>query len=387
MNQSNLAIGNPNTILNAQPNTILIQNLVVGDKLWVIWTNAKGTVKTIALDVPQKELTQTVDRLRKALGSPYSNLDSLKATSHTLYNWLIPPPLQTELSQNPNLQLLFSLDHVTRYIPIATLYDGQQYLIQKHTLSNLITTDTDMGDRFAPPGQTPTILALGTSHGFPGFNPLPNVEAELHAIVRQNNDRGNRGNDRGIYPGIIQLNAAFTANSLRNPAPSRVLHIATHGSFNPKTITASFLLLGNGDKLPITDIANLTNLSTKHLVVLSACETGISSASSDGTEISGISNYFLRRGAKSVLASLWAVNDASTALLMQQFYQHLANGQTKAQALQQVQQAFITEQFSLTDARALPRANARPDVPGQPAPNSLAHPYYWAPFTLVGNSL
>jgi CHAT domain-containing protein len=58
--------------------------------------------------------------------------------------------------------------------------------------------------------------------------------------------------------------------------PTEFLHIATHGSFNPKTINASYFLLGNSDKLPITEIANLTTLSDKHLVVLSACETGLS---------------------------------------------------------------------------------------------------------------
>jgi CHAT domain-containing protein len=350
----------------------------------VIWTNSKGEVKTIALDVKQKQLTETVDRLRTALGNPNSNLNDLKATSQQLYNWLIPPALQTELAQNPNTQLLFSLDHVTRYIPIAALYDGQQYLIQKHTLSNLITTDTDMGDRLAPNGQIPNILALGTSKALAGFSALPNVEAELQAIVRTKN------NPRGIYPGTLHLNAAFTANSLRTAEPHRILHIATHGSFNPKTITASFLLLGNGDKLPITDIATLTNLNDKHLVVLSACETGISSSTADGTEISGISNYFLRRGAKSVLASLWNVNDASTALMMQQFYQHLANGMTKAEALKTVQQDFIRGQLTAKDA---PRRSGDADISATasgtltPRPANFSHPYYWAPFILIGNSL
>ncbi len=386
MNQSNLSIGNPSTLLNANPNTLLIQNLVVGDKLWIIWTNAKGEVKTIALDVKQQQLSETVDRLRKALGNPNSNLNDLKATSQQLYNWLIPPPLQTELAQNPKTQLLFSLDHVTRYIPIAALYDGQQYLIQKHTISNLITTDTDMGDRLAPNGQTPNILALGTSKALAGFSALPNVEAELQAIVRTKNVQGNPG---GIYPGTLHLNEAFTANSLRTREPHRILHIATHGSFNPKTITASFLLLGNGDKLPITDIATLTNLSDKHLVVLSACETGISGSTSDGTEISGISSYFLRRGAKSVIASLWAVNDASTSLLMQQFYQHTAAGLTKAQALQTAQQDFLSGKLTAKDApqrATVVAVTGNGDRPLNTPPN-FSHPYYWAPFFLTGNSL
>ncbi len=384
MNNQPIAIGNPNKILNAKPNSLLIQNLVIGDRLWVLWTNAKGETKTIAQTIPQKELTETVDRLRQALSSPSSDLNKLKATSQQLYNWLIPTALQTELTQNPNLHLFFSLDHVTRYIPIAALYDGKQYLIQKHAISNLITTETDMSDRFSSPDRPANILALGTSNAVGGFSALPSVESELYAIVKAQNS------DKGIYPGTIQLNAAFTANSLRTANSYRVLHIATHGSFNPKTINASYLLLGNGDKLPITEIANLTTLNDKHLVVLSACETGLSGNSPDGTEISGISSYFLRRGAKSVMASLWLVNDPATALFMQQFYQHLKSGKTKAQALQLSQFSLMSGKDSQNTPivrgglEVEPIAGAKSNVP---IATDYAHPYYWAPFILIGNSL
>ena len=381
MNNSKIAIGNPKAILNANPNAILIQNLVVNDKLWVLWTNEKGNTKAIVVpNVTQKQLSETVTTFRDQIGSPYGNLNALKTTSTQLYNWLIPPQLQTELTQNPKQQLIFSLDHVTRYIPVAALYDGKQYLAQRHTLSNIITTDSNMTDRLTTEGRSPTILALGTSNPHPGFSALPNVEAELNAIVQNGN--------RGIYPGKIQLNETFTAQSLQTNLDNyRILHIATHGSFNPKSITASFLLLGNGDRLPITDIAKLNNLTTTHLVVLSACETGLSGGGQDGTEISGISGYFLKRGAKSVLASLWSVNDASTALMMQQFYQTLSQTPlTKAQALQKIQQDFISGKLTTTEADAIPRTRGERTIKGQLPATSLAHPYFWAPFILTGNN-
>ncbi len=110
-----------------------------------------------------------------------------------------------------------------------------------------------MGDRLSPEGRSPSILGLGTSKRYGDFSALENVPAELRAIVQD-------GTAKGIYPGKIKLNEAFTAKSLSENLNSfRVLHIATHGSFNPKSITASFLLLGNGDRLPITDIAALNN--------------------------------------------------------------------------------------------------------------------------------
>jgi CHAT domain-containing protein len=381
MNNSKITIGNPQALLNANPNAILIQNLVVADKLWVLWTNPNGNTKAIVVpNVNKKQLETTIGQFRKQIGNPYSNLNDLKTTSTQLYNWLIPAQLQTELAQTPKQQLIFSLDHVTRYIPVAALYDGKQYLTQRYSLSNIITTDSNMTDRLTIDGRSPTILALGTSKSYSGFSALPNVEAELKAIVKNGN--------QGIYPGKIQLNEAFTAQSLtRNLDSYRILHIATHGSFNPKDITASFLLLGNGDRLPITDIANLNSLSTIHLVVLSACETGISGAGQDGTEISGISGYFLRRGAKSVLASLWSVNDASTALIMQQFYQTLSQTKlTKAEALQKIQQDFISGKLTTKQADAIDRAGGRRYIEGQPPIESFAHPYFWAPFILTGNN-
>ena len=383
MNATPTEIGNPNKLLNAKPNSLLIQNLVVGDKLWVIWTNVKGETKTIVQNITQKELTETVDSLRTLLGTPNSTVSILQETSQKLHNWLIPPALQAELAQNPDRHLFFSLDHVTRRIPIAALYDGKQYLIQKHTLSNLITTDTDMTDRFSLPNSPTNILALGTSKAVGGQSALPSVELELNAIVKTQNS------DKGIYPGTIQLNEAFTADSLRTKNSHRVLHIATHGKFDRKTINASYLLLGNGDKLPISEIATLTTLSDKHLVVLSACESGVSGTASDGTEISGISNYFLRRGAKSVLASLWLVNDPATALFMHDFYKKLStNTLTKAEALRQTQLAFLkgdrtTESFSAITRQSL---GIRTDIDNGLARTSIAHPYFWAPFVLVGNS-
>ena len=397
LNNSPLDIGNPQAVLNANPNALFIQNLVVGDKLWVLWTDASGKTTSVTIpNVSQADLNATVQTFREQIGSPYSNLNDLKATSEKLYNWLIPQQLQDELAAaeaagQPTQQLIFSLDHVTRYVPVAALYDskqpdGQQYLAQRYTLSNLVTTETDMEERLSPNGRPPNILALGTSQAHPGFSALPNVDAELKAIVKDGSDAGN---SRGIYPGKIRLNEAFTAAALQDNLDSyEVLHIATHGSFNPKSISASYLLLGDGGQLPITDIASLTNLDETHLVVLSACETGLSGSSQDGTEISGISGYFLRRGAKSVLASLWSVNDASTALLMQQFYQHLEGGElTKAEALQKVQREFIAGELTVKEAKDLSRAGVKVVVPEQHRSDSFAHPYYWAPFVLVGNSL
>ena len=129
-------------------------------------------------------------------------------------------------------------------------------------------------------------------------------------------------------------------------------------------------------------------MSNIHLVVLSACETAVGDRASDGIEIPGISHFFLKNDVKSVLASLWSVNDSSTSLLMQNFYKQLQT-QTKAEALQQVQIQFIQNGLasnSNSDDRGGLKKSANP-IRANPSSEEFRHPYYWAPFILIGNSL
>ena len=137
----------------------------------------------------------------------------------------------------------------------------------------------------------------------------------------------------------------------------------------------------------------LSDLNNVDLVVLSACDTALGGENLDGVEISGISSYFLNAGAKTVLASLWSVNDSSTSLLMQTFYNNLAQATldkpiTKAQALRQAQLAMLrvtsdSTQQTRGDSFHLPSS----DGSNAAIVRDLSHPYYWAPFILIGNGL
>jgi CHAT domain-containing protein len=215
----------------------------------------------------------------------------------------------------------------------------------------------------------------------------------LDAIVKQH-----PSSDRGIYPGQTFLNHAFNLPTLQDNLPGhQILHIATHGQFIPGRPDESFLVLGTGEQLKIPDIRTLQDLANIHLVVLSACETALGGPDRDGLEIAGISYYFLNAGAKSVMATLWLVNDTSTSLLMQRFYRNLANGTaqhpiTKAQALRQAQLSLLRGEHSIatdTDQRGLgveSRPETQPSIVGSTRSN-FTHPYYWAPFVLIGNGL
>lgn len=385
--------GNAQDIVSAQPGTVLIYPLVLEDKLWILWAAKGGITKSI--EVPKvglKQLSETVVKFRQLLQNPNSDISEVKATGKQLYNWLIPESLQQELKKNQIQNLVFSLDRVTRYIPMSAVFDGEKYLVEEYNISTIISANlTQMGDRLSPGTRNTSVLALGLSEAKSGFNPLPNVPAELDAIVRQS-----PSDPQGIYPGLELLNQAFDRKALRdNLTNHRILHIATHGEFVPGNAYASYLLLGDGDKLPIPDIQSLRDLNKIHLVVLSACQTALGETGQDGSEIAGLSYYFLEKGAKAVMASLWQVNDESTRLLMERFYSNLAKGTTqspitKAQALRQAQLNLLQSDRTTsanTNSRSLapqPRLGARTATSATPG---FSHPYYWAPFILIGNSL
>ena len=96
------------------------------------------------------------------------------------------------------------------------------------------------------------------------------------------------------------------------------------------------------------------------LVTLSACRTALGQGKPDGSEITSLAESFSSAGTPSVLASLWSVEDESTRQLMEVFYKALAKGHGKAAALREAQLTLLN------------------------AP-STSHPYYWAPFLLLGD--
>ncbi|MEO0378273.1 MAG: CHAT domain-containing protein, partial [Cyanobacteria bacterium P01_A01_bin.17] len=148
----------------------------------------------------------------------------------------------------------------------------------------------------------------------------------------------------------------------------------------------SFILLGDSQRLSFPQIETMQErLRDLHLVVLSACETALGGTAGDGTEIAGLSSYFLTENrAETVIASLWAVSDGTTSLLMQRFYENLASGQyTKAEALQQAQRSFLESDEMAADAVERIIGQRQTETTSSP----LSHPYYWAPFILIGNSL
>ncbi|MGB6016427.1 MAG: CHAT domain-containing protein, partial [Nodosilinea sp.] len=362
---------------------VLIYPFVLEDKLWLVWATAGNVIGSVEVPVPQGGLSATVQRFGELLNR--GALDDLQATSQQLYGWIIEP-LQAELEKNGVDHLIFVNDRVTRYIPMAALFDGENFLIERYRVSTVLAPAvTETGGRLGAVDES-QVLGLGLTQAVAGLNPLPAVQEELAAIVR-NDSLG-----AGIFPGRVFLDEAFTFDALRdNVASHRVLHMATHAAFVPGRAQDSYIVLGNGDRLFIPDIETIERrLRNLHLVVLSACQTALGGPAGDGTEIAGLSSYFLRPGrAETVVASLWKVDDDSTSILMQRFYEFLATGElTKAEALRQAQLSLLYNEDTATRLAASRASISIETRDGRPlSAVGSQHPYHWAPFILIGNGL
>jgi CHAT domain-containing protein len=376
-------------IVEAQEGTVLINIFVADNKTWVLWVSRGGVVKSVEVPVGEPRIREAVNQFRQLLQTPTSSLQAVQSQGKLLYDWLIKP-VEPELNLNKIQNLVFSLDRSARYIPMAALFDGTNYLVEKYSISTVLSAGLTDTESRLPAGTANTkVLGLGLSRPVAGFNALPNVPAELDVIIRNSS-----GDQKGIYPGKAFLNAEFDYRALRdNLQGHNILHIATHGVFVPGKQDDSYLVLGTGEKLPIPRIDNLEDLSDVHLVVLSACETALGETAKDGVEIPGVSFYFLNRRAKAVMASLWLVDDASTRILMEQFYASAASDPrpSKAQALRAAQLSLlgVSNGSGQASAQRGLAVQGRPtsSAPQPPTGVGYSHPYYWAPFILIGNGL
>jgi CHAT domain-containing protein len=254
------------------------------------------------------------------------------------------------------------------YVPFHALNDGSQYLIDRYEMSyapsaavlklcrarrdSLAATGVS-DSRFEIPAE-PRLRAAKSngSHAKNGGGLVllgvaetgtPNIEEEIDTLA-------------SLFPGAVKLTGAEATrdNLLREAPRARFLHLASHGYFRRDNPMFSFLKLADSQ----LNFYSLLDLKlTAEMVTLSACHTGVNMVF-PGDELHGLMRGFLYAGAPSVVASLWAVSDRSTAEFMREMYSHIRAGETKRAALRRAQ-------LAIKDA--------------------YGHPYYWAPFVLMGN--
>jgi CHAT domain-containing protein len=343
------AAGLSNELRQAGPDAALAVFLLTQNHLRVLVATAKQQLE-YQVPVDAADLQKQIGHFLEAL----NQRSDVTASSRALYATLAKP-LDAAAQAAHAKRLVLWLDGALRYVPFAALNDGSRYLIEKYALQIYSVPAHRSGAIAENPSHLLKVRGLGVAQAVPGFDALPAMADELCDVVRGPitglTQRGSActamsvGN--GALPGLGFADAAFTEarfkSVLQDTSDYSILHIGTHFSLRPGNVMLSFLVLGDGSRLSLDAISKLS-FSGIDLVTLSACQTALGGAvSDDGREIEGLNVIVQRAGARQVIASLWQVEDKSTALLMRQLYGHLARaGVDGARALQQSQLELLT---------------------------------------------
>jgi CHAT domain-containing protein len=327
-----------------------------------------------------------VTELLSEITNPHkTNTKSYLSAAVQLYQWLIAP-IEAEL-QGRNVDLLmFSLDAGLRGIPLAALHDGEQFLIEKYRLG-LIPSVTLTDARYKNLNNS-RVLAMGASEfKNPAIERLNAVPLELSFI-------GEKFKGAEYY-----LNEEFTPENLRDRRERKsfdIVHLATHVKFSssgdaPQNRSddirgESYIQFWNRP-VPFDEIPHLGfQKGTVELLVLSACETAVGNQDAE----LGFAGLAVKMGVKSVLASLWQVDDDGTLALMSEFYRHLRTQDKtiKAEALRQAQLAMLRGEVTVEEGRLRgtgEELELPPEIAARFGDRRLSHPYFWASFTLIGS--
>jgi len=329
---------------------VLLRYYITNDQVGMLLTTP-GVQIARSTRINSTQLNRQIAEFRRLLRDPKSNV---LPASQALYQLLLAPVAQ-DLEQAGAKTVMLSLDGALRYLPFGALHDGQGFIVQRWNLP-IFTSVTKSRLREAATAKW-QVVGLGVTKAIGDFSALPAVTSELKSIV-------NSADGGGVMLGEVHLDEAFTALRLKEVSQRsfQLVHVASHFRFSPGTEVNSFLLLGDGQHLTLGDIRTQNfRFDNVDLLTLSACDTGLGGGrDAQGREIEGFGVIAQQQGAKAVLATLWPVADSSTSTLMADMYRRRqALGLTKAEALRQAQMAMLQGRF--------------------------AHPFYWAPFILMGN--
>lgn len=358
-------------------NAALFYPFVLEDRLELIFITGKTPPIRRSIPLKRTELNQAVSMFLNKL----RNIQPIEDDAKKIYDWLIKP-FESELKQANIQTIVYAPDEGLRYIPLAALFDGKQWLVEKYRINNI--TSASLTDFSPHPSSTPRVLGAAATvkrdvligDRTVSFAAIPYAKTEVENIAAQLNT-------------TKLIDTDFTEQALTGKLNSHnIVHLATHGHFEVGQPEQSFILLGDGTKSTISDIGAWT-LTNVNLVVLSACETAIGGQGNraKGIEIFGLGYQIHNAGASAAIASLWKVSDGGTQKMMDAFYTAVKTGKvSNAEALRQAQVAMITGNLEkLGQARGL--IEIRPRSRSADVSLKLSHPYYWAPFILIGNGL
>ncbi|MEX6777915.1 CHAT domain-containing protein [Limnospira fusiformis] len=342
--------------------SVIIYPLVLDNRLELLLVTPEAdTPLRQPVNVTAQQLNRAILDYRKDLKN--QDAATFKETAKVLYDYLIKP-LEKYLVNLQVETLIYAPDRALRYLPLAGLYDGQQWLVEKYRINNITAASlTQFTVNSSNPG---SVLAGAFADVDTGYKfQVAERNFEFHGLKFAYDEINNIA---GIIPNTNRLlDVEFNRHKIEGYLGDyNIIHLATHAAFIPSQPMDSFIVFGNGDRASVRDMRTW-NLKNVDLVVLSACQTGLGDLSGNGEEILGLGYIMQEAGAKATVATLWLIDDASTQQLMNVFYQKLREGNSSAEALRQAQLALINQQVI------------------HPQNQDVSRPYHWAGFIIIGN--
>jgi CHAT domain-containing protein len=323
--------------------TLVIYPMLFADRLEIL-VSTGDSLRQFTTDVGLPELERTVRLLREAIENSESGSEYL-AHAQRLYSWLVAP-LAELLEQTAPTTLVLVPDGALRTVPFGVLHDGERFLVERYALATTPALSLIGAVNVEPVSR---VLVNGLSAPVQGFAALPFVTQELRSIA-------------ATMPSRVYADEAFVTATLEREILAggySIVHMATHAQFEAD-YRRSFLLAYD-DVITLDELEDVMGSQRFtdepiDLLVLSACQTAVG----DERAALGLAGVAVKAGARSALASLWHINDESTALLVAEFYRQLAASTGRAAALRGAQLRLLNE----------PR---------------YSHPAHWAPFLMIGD--
>ncbi|MBH8571889.1 CHAT domain-containing protein [Nostocaceae cyanobacterium CENA369] len=335
------------------PTAAILYPIILPEELQVIVKIPRQQLQHYSTKISPTEVEEAIAQLQETLVNPAA-INVLKNQSRQVYNWLIKP-IEKQLAKSKVDTLVFVLDGALRNLPMAALYDGEKYLVQKYAIALSVGLQLQNPKRLRR--KQLRALTAGLTQpppGYSNFGSLPAIKSEINLIA-----------SAGISTTSL-LDKDFTRKALENKVstvPFNIVHLATHGQFSSNAEN-TFILAASGP-IKVKDFNILlrnrdeSRSGALELLFLSACQTAVG----DNRATLGLAGAAVRAGAGSTLASLWQIEDEPTALFVGEFYRQLRGKEiTKAQALRCAQLKLL----------------------GHPNYNA---PSFWSAYVLVGNWL
>jgi len=326
---------------------LVLYPIPLPDRLVVLAGLPSGRLEQYAAPVGRAAVEREARALRKRLVNRATRRYLVHARA--LYDWLIRP-MQARLDAGGIDTLVFVPSGALLSVPMATLHDGDRFLIERFALA--LTPGLDLTDPQALQTENLRALVGGVSESVDGLSPLPNVIGEIQVVGE-------------LTAREVLLNEDFRREALRRALAQEsfsLVHLATHALF-PGGDASPFLQAWDGP-IGLDELAADIGLfrfrdEPLELLTLSACET----AQGDDRAALGLSGVAIKAGARSALGTLWSINDPAAEALVARFYRELLLERvSRAEALRRAQRELLA----------------------QPA---YRHPAYWAPFILIGSWL